>query len=142
METSISIKCSQKGRSSLEPFEISLASHFVPRQVCTLKSPPHEIMSPNKASEITTVASPEPDIISKHDFKTAKRRGEKSTDNDGLDSADDFDREAALTALTAEEERKLIRRVDWRLVPLLCMLYFMKKIDEMNVRAFSIELLE
>lgn len=96
-------------------------------------------MASNKTNEITTVTSPEPDISPKHDFKTARRRGvEKSVDNDVLTSTDEIDREAALTALTADEERKLIRRIDWRLVPLLCTLYFMKKIDEMNVSATSL----
>lgn len=96
-------------------------------------------MASSKANEITTVTHPEPDSSSKDYFKTAKRRGAGAvTDNDALATSDDFDREAALTALSADEERKLIRRVDWRLVPLLCTLYFMKKIDEMNVSGLSV----
>lgn len=90
-------------------------------------------MSPTKAQEITAVSASEPDVLPKHDFKTAKRRGvQDETAEDGA-SSEDIDRETALTALTADEEKRLIRRVDWRLVPLLCTLYFMKKIDEMNV---------
>ena len=85
-------------------------------------------MSSSKVRDISVVASPEPGPISTA-FATAKRTG-KDVDDEAVD---EFSREAALTALTADEERKLIRRVDWRLVPLLCMLYLMKKIDENNV---------
>ncbi|KAK2732143.1 major facilitator superfamily transporter [Colletotrichum kahawae] len=62
-------------------------------------------------------------------FRTAIR-GEEGENAFGVD--EEISRETALTALTAEEERKLIRRVDWRLIPLLSMLYLMKKIDENN----------
>ncbi|KAL4962375.1 major facilitator superfamily domain-containing protein [Aspergillus stella-maris] len=88
-----------------------------------------ERMSSSKAQDISVVASSEPE----HEptptaFATAKRTGKHVDD----EVVDEFSREAALTALTADEELKLIRRVDWRLVPLLCMLYLMKKIDENN----------
>lgn len=67
-------------------------------------------------------------------FKTAKRGGEDvAVVGNGPALDDEIGREAALTALTADEERKLIRRVDWRLIPLLCLLYLVKKIDESNV---------
>ncbi|KAF3806259.1 putative transporter [Colletotrichum gloeosporioides] len=62
-------------------------------------------------------------------FRTAIR-GEEISNAFGAD--EEISRETALTALTAAEERKLIRRVDWRLIPLLSMLYLMKKIDENN----------
>ncbi|KAL4947486.1 major facilitator superfamily domain-containing protein [Aspergillus filifer] len=83
-------------------------------------------MSSSKAQHISVVASPEPKPTPA--FAMAKRTGKDVDD----ETVDNFSREAALTALTAEEERKLIRRMDWRLVPLLCMLYLMKKIDENN----------
>lgn len=69
-----------------------------------------------------------------HKFKTAAR-GEGITNAPGVGPPldEETSRETALTALTAEEERKLIRKVDWRLIPLLSMLYLMKKIDENNV---------
>lgn len=63
-------------------------------------------------------------------FRTAIR-GEEVSNAFGAD--EEISRETALTALTAAEERKLIRKVDWRLLPLLSMLYLMKKIDENNV---------
>ena len=86
-------------------------------------------------SSVTTAPGQEPNSDPDADFKTAKRAGKDCispesapTPNDGLS------REAALTALTVEEERKLLRKVDWRLIPLMCMLYLVKKLDETNVR--------
>jgi len=68
-------------------------------------------------------------------FQTAKRSGKAVVPEDNVATiGDGLDREEALTALTAEEEKKLLRRVDWRLIPLLCMLYMVKKLDESNVR--------
>ncbi|EXJ83050.1 hypothetical protein A1O3_06867 [Capronia epimyces CBS 606.96] len=39
----------------------------------------------------------------------------------------------ARRAFTAEEEKRLIRRIDWRLLPLLSILYMVKTIDAANV---------
>ncbi|KAL3474392.1 major facilitator superfamily domain-containing protein [Aspergillus californicus] len=80
---------------------------------------------------ISAVTSPE-EQPTKTSFATAKRTGKNVDVGVGVDIIDEISREAALTALTVDEERMLIRRVDWRLVPLLCMLYLMKKIDENN----------
>jgi hypothetical protein len=94
-------------------------------------------MSTPKTNEITETPVAEVEPSSHHNFKTAKRV-DKQVDvvYNGPTIDDEVAREAALTALTAEEEKKLIRRVDWRLVPLLCLLYLMKKIDESNVCTF------
>lgn len=68
------------------------------------------------------------------DFKTAKRDGRAlNTDRSDILSEDTIDRETVLTALTTKQELRLIRRVDWRLMPLLCLLYLVKKLDETNV---------
>lgn len=88
-------------------------------------------MASTKANDISVTAY-DTAPSSHHDFTTAKRTG-KDVEIPGSDN--EISREAALTALTVDEERRLIRRVDWRLVPLLCMLYLMKKIDENNVSA-------
>ena len=40
-------------------------------------------------------------------------------------------------AFNLAEEKRLIRKVDLRLIPLLCILYLMKKLDESNVRVAS-----
>ncbi|KAI0469650.1 major facilitator superfamily domain-containing protein [Xylariaceae sp. FL0804] len=67
-------------------------------------------------------------------FRTAKRSERKTAIDDAeLLTEEASVREAALTALTVEQERKLVRKVDWRLVPLLCLLYLVKKLDESNV---------
>lgn len=91
-------------------------------------------MAQTRTPEIAASSADDVEISPAHNFKVADRGG-KGADPQNEDIIDyELDREAALTALTVEEERKLIRRVDWRLVPLLCLLYLMKKIDENNVR--------
>ena len=85
-------------------------------------------MAPSNAEDSVVAVSPETG------FHTAKRAG-KETFHDASTTTSDFEwtREAALTALTVEEEKKLLRKVDWRLIPMLCMLYLVKKLDESNV---------
>lgn len=90
-------------------------------------------MTSTKTNDISVTAY-DTALSPQHDFTTAKRTGK---DVEHPSSDDEISREAALTALTVDEERRLIRRVDWRLVPLLCMLYLMKKIDENNVSTFN-----
>lgn len=89
-------------------------------------------MTQTRDNEVTAVSVEEPS--SQFNFKTAQRGGKHHEILDAAENVDyEADRETALTALTSEEEKRLIRRVDWRLVPLLCLLYLMKKIDENNV---------
>lgn len=91
-------------------------------------------MASNKGSETLSVVTPEPELYSHTGFKTAKRDGAAlNIGNSETISEDAIGRETALTALTTDQEKKLIRRVDWRLMPLLCMLYLVKKLDESNV---------
>ncbi|KAI1862761.1 uncharacterized protein JN550_009908 [Neoarthrinium moseri] len=93
-------------------------------------------MSQNKDPVATTSTSTE---VLEHfsrgkTFHVARRADALSDTPDGSSIADpDTERKKALTALTAEEEKKLIRRIDWRLIPLLALLYVMKKLDESNV---------
>ncbi|KAL2820275.1 hypothetical protein BJX63DRAFT_428110 [Aspergillus granulosus] len=86
-------------------------------------------MSSPRTNETPVLAVESP---SRHNFKTAKRI-DKQVDvvYNGPNVNDEVARVTALTALTAEE-KKLISRVYWHLVPLLCLLYLMKKIDESN----------
>ncbi|VUC27958.1 unnamed protein product [Clonostachys rosea] len=94
-------------------------------------------MAPNGANETVVEASAEQELASHVDhlgLKTAQRSGKAAITDDGTGIfEDELTREAALTALTAEEEKRLLRKVDWRLIPLLCMLYLVKKLDENNV---------
>ena len=94
-------------------------------------------MASSKGDDTIVVGSP-PDhdqhFHSEFNLKTAKRSGKSFNPEDGTAIFDgELSREAALTALTAEEEKRLLRKVDWRLIPLLCMLYLVKKLDESNV---------
>lgn len=45
----------------------------------------------------------------------------------------DAERMRARTILTAEEERKLIRRIDWHLMPLCSLMFLFKNMDSDNV---------
>ncbi len=47
----------------------------------------------------------------------------------------------ARASLTSEEEKKLLRRLDWHLLPLLAVMYAVKTIDGQNVCFFSFRLL-
>lgn len=93
-------------------------------------------MSSGKGDNTVVEATPAQDAHPRveYNFMTAKRSG-KSAARDNIPSTNESEisREEALTALTADEERKLLRKVDWRLIPLLCMLYLVKKLDESNV---------
>ncbi|KAJ3542784.1 hypothetical protein NM208_g395 [Fusarium decemcellulare] len=67
-------------------------------------------------------------------FQTARRAGKPCNYGDNTTTTDEsMSRQEALTALTVDEEKRLLRKVDWRLVPFLCMLYLVKKLDESNV---------
>lgn len=94
-------------------------------------------MTQTRDNEVIAMSVEEPS--SQFNFKTVKRGGKHHEILDAAPMVDyEADRETALTALTAEEEKRLIRRVDWRLVPLLCLLYLMKKIDENNVGSLDL----
>lgn len=53
------------------------------------------------------------------------------------DSIDGFDSERMRdrTLLTAEEEKKLLRRIDWHLMPLCSLIFMFKNLDSQNVRS-------
>ena len=44
------------------------------------------------------------------------------------------DRMRARSLLTAEEEKKLLRRIDWHIMPLCALMFLMKNLDANNVR--------
>lgn len=63
------------------------------------------------------------------------RRGEVTDDVSASEAIDGYDAERmrARTALTAEEEKKLIRRIDWHLMPLCSIIFMFKNLDSDNV---------
>jgi hypothetical protein len=100
-------------------------------------------MATNRANQTVVEASAEGELsshVDKLSLKTAQRSGKAAITHDGTGLfEDELTREAALTALTAEEEKRLLRKVDWRLIPLLCTLYLVKKLDENNVGTLHLE---
>lgn len=61
------------------------------------------------------------------------RRGEVAGDDDDSIEGYDGERMRARTSLTAEEEKKLIRRIDWHLMPLCSIIFMFKNLDSDNV---------
>lgn len=66
-------------------------------------------------------------------------RGEPLPEYDGVSDEQiaGYDRDLMRdrTTLTSAEGRKLKRRIDWRLLPLLALMYTIKTMDAQNVRA-------
>ena len=64
------------------------------------------------------------------------RRGGDVVDSD-VDSTDihgfDADRMRARTLLTVEEEKKLLRRIDWHIMPMCSFMFLLKNLDAQNV---------
>ena len=64
------------------------------------------------------------------------RRGGDMVDTK-IDSSDiqgfDTDRMRARTLLTAEEEKKLLRRIDWHIMPLCSLMFMLKNMDYDNI---------
>ncbi|KAK7739818.1 hypothetical protein SLS62_011207 [Diatrype stigma] len=65
------------------------------------------------------------------------RRGEDAGNLSVAESIDGYDAERmrARTALTAEEEKKLLRRIDWHLMPICSLIFMFKNLDSDNAEA-------
>jgi hypothetical protein len=64
------------------------------------------------------------------------RRGQEVTDDTlSTDSIEGYEAEQmrARALLTYEEEKKLLRRIDWHLMPLLSLCFLLKNVDYSNV---------
>lgn len=57
-------------------------------------------------------------------------------DGDSLESISGFEAERmrARALLTAKQEKKLLRRIDWHIMPLCALMFLMKNLDANNVR--------
>ena len=64
------------------------------------------------------------------------KRGEAIGDVVNTEAIEGFDVSlmAARTLLTVEEEKKLLRRIDWHLMPLCSLMFLFKNMDSENVR--------
>jgi hypothetical protein len=64
------------------------------------------------------------------------RRGGDAVDSD-VDSTEihgfDAERMRARTLLTADEEKKLLRRIDWHIMPLCSIMFMLKNMDADNI---------
>ncbi|KAI1397545.1 putative pantothenate transporter [Hypoxylon fuscum] len=93
-------------------------------------------MATTKAPGITSAEATEASSSSSADDRFHHvRRGELADNISGEESIDGYDAERmrARAALTAEEEKKLIRRIDWHLMPLCSIIFMFKNLDSDNV---------
>lgn len=92
-----------------------------------------EIASSSSSEGLPANASTTPS--STNDSLTFFRRGEQVDDATASKGADGFDsalmRDRSL--LTAEEEKALMRRVDWRIMTICSLLFLMKNLDADNI---------
>lgn len=71
-----------------------------------------------------------------HDLHFARRGEALSEASSSQDSIDGYDPELmrGRTLLTAEDEKKLLRKIDWRLMTLCSLMFMFKNLDSNNVR--------
>ena len=65
----------------------------------------------------------------------AQRGGQVAKSDIDEDSIDGFeaDRMKARTLLTADEEKKLLRKIDWHIMPLCSLMFLFKNMDSDNI---------
>lgn len=63
------------------------------------------------------------------------RRGQEIVDNPSTDSITGYDADQmrARASLTYDEEKKLLRRIDWHIMPLCAFAFLLKNLDASNV---------
>lgn len=73
--------------------------------------------------------------IDDHGLHLVQRGGELAESDIDDTSIQGFesDRMKARTLLTAEEEKKLLRRIDWRIMPLYSLMFLLKQLDALNI---------
>lgn len=92
-------------------------------------------LSRNEATD--TVFASESDISNELHF--ARRGKELAEASSSQETIDGYDPElmSGRTLLTAEEEKKLLRKIDWRLMTLCSLIFMFKNLDSNNVRIQS-----
>jgi hypothetical protein len=71
-----------------------------------------------------------------HELHSVRRGEELAEASLSRESIDGYDPElmSGRTLLTAEEEKKLLRKIDWRLMTLCSLIFMFKNLDSNNVR--------
>lgn len=82
--------------------------------------------------EQTASSSSDDETPPTEDFHYATR-GEVLSNDEAINGFD-AERMRDRTLLTAEEEKKLLRRIDWHLMPLCSIIFMFKNLDSDNVR--------
>lgn len=96
-----------------------------------------EAVSPSATSKVVSTGIDEYPVPGKENLHLVERTGNE----DGLVQYDDSDSingfnaavMGARVTLSNVEEKKLLRRIDWRLIPLLSLMYMLKSVDYSNV---------
>lgn len=80
-----------------------------------------------------------PDINVDERFHFVERGREIGESSSSQGSIDGYDPElmSGRNLLTAEEEKKLLRKIDWRLMTLCSIIFMFKNLDSTNVRLFT-----
>lgn len=87
-------------------------------------------------STTATDISSTSDSNASHDLHFARRGQDLTEASSSQESIDGYDPElmGGRALLTAEEEKKLLRKIDWRLMSLCSLIFMFKNLDSNNVR--------
>ncbi|EPE06666.1 pantothenate transporter [Ophiostoma piceae UAMH 11346] len=100
-------------------------------------SQPADPESQHEKHTLTAASDPEPDASagSSDELHIVDRNHDQFASTGGKTHITGYDAElmAARVTLSADEERRLLRRIDWHLLPLLAVMYMVKTIDASNV---------
>ncbi|KAK7926570.1 MFS transporter prlL [Apiospora marii] len=88
-------------------------------------------MSDSKDMAITAIDRPDGPLQSVDKDNTRSDQGSESTSTGFITSEDE--RSRARQLLTPEEEKKLLRRIDWHLMPLCSIIFMFKNLDSDNI---------
>lgn len=118
-------------------FTLILSTHSISAMSPPETSEKIEAVSPSATSKVVSTGIDEYPVPGKENLHLVERTGNE----DGLVQYDDSDSingfnaavMGARVTLSNVEEKKLLRRIDWRLIPLLSLMYMLKSVDYSNV---------
>ena len=82
---------------------------------------------------VTAVQDDTEDGRKSHNLHYAQRGGEILEDDGSEIQGFDAERMRDRTLLSAQEEKKLLRRIDWRIMPLCSVMFLLKNLDADNI---------